>query len=195
MVSEKVLDLGCGFKKRDPAAISVDLMPTPQTDLICDLGAFPWPFADNTFDRILCYHVLEHLEDVVGFMREVHRVAVPGAILEGMTPHFSSPYSYMDPTHKKHFSIRMFDMFCDQASVMRQQGVLRRVLNKLVGVEDDTGTFYARALFEKVKVQLRFQGLSRIIGIGWLANQFPEVYEFQGLVRGGDTYFELRVRK
>jgi len=196
MASKKVLDLGCGFRKRDPAAIGVDLIPTPQTDLICDLGTFPWPFADNTFDRILCYHVLEHVENVVGFIREVHRVAVPGAILEGEVPHFLNPYAYTDPTHVHFLGLRALDMFCVPETVTRQRSTVRRVLNRVLGVHYEFGTFHAGGLFRKRVVRLSLPKFYKVIGLSWLINQFPEAYEVQGLLRApGNVYFELEVQK
>lgn len=42
------------------------------------------PFEDNTFDVIFCNHVLEHVEDDLKAMQEMHRVLRPGgwAILQ-----------------------------------------------------------------------------------------------------------------
>ncbi len=42
------------------------------------------PFADNTFDVVLCNHVLEHVKDDIQGMREINRVLKPGgfAILQ-----------------------------------------------------------------------------------------------------------------
>jgi len=46
---------------------------------ICDL-----PFKDNTYDFILCNHVLEHISDDVKAMQEIYRILKPGgtAILQ-----------------------------------------------------------------------------------------------------------------
>ena len=42
------------------------------------------PFAGNTFDAVLCNHVLEHVQDDIQAMREIKRVLKPGgwAILQ-----------------------------------------------------------------------------------------------------------------
>ena len=40
---------------------------------ICDL-----PFPDNSFDVILCNHVLEHIPDDFGAMKELYRILKPG---------------------------------------------------------------------------------------------------------------------
>ena len=41
-----------------------------------DGGKFP--FADKEFDYIICSHVLEHVEEIPGFLSEVFRVAKKG---------------------------------------------------------------------------------------------------------------------
>ena len=68
-----VLDLGCGQDKT-PGALGVDLVPGPGVDLVHDLNVTPWPLEQNRFDQVVCSHVLEHLSDLAGVMREIHRV-------------------------------------------------------------------------------------------------------------------------
>ncbi|HXF69539.1 MAG TPA: class I SAM-dependent methyltransferase [Thermoflexus sp.] len=49
---ERVLDVGCGRAKR-PGAIGLDINPLSDADVTADLDRRPWPFASNSFDRIL----------------------------------------------------------------------------------------------------------------------------------------------
>ncbi len=49
---------------------------SPEADLAFDLQAMP--FADSSFDVVLCNHVLEHVDDDRRAMREIHRVLRPG---------------------------------------------------------------------------------------------------------------------
>ena len=46
------------------------------------------PFADGTFDLVLCNHVLEHIEDDQVAIKELARVLRPGgiAILQAPVP-------------------------------------------------------------------------------------------------------------
>jgi SAM-dependent methyltransferase len=46
------------------------------------------PFDENTFDVILCNHVLEHVRDDIQAMREFHRVMKPGAFAILQVPLF-----------------------------------------------------------------------------------------------------------
>jgi SAM-dependent methyltransferase len=43
-----------------------------------DLGSLS--FKDNSFDRILCYNVIEHMRDQERLLRELHRVLKPGGM-------------------------------------------------------------------------------------------------------------------
>ena len=104
------LHLGCGKRKR-PGSIGVDIFPGSDADVLCDLNRFPYPFADNSFDEIIAEHVLEHLDNLIGVVEELHRIARPGARLHVEVPHFSSVFYYQDPTHRHAFTSRTFDYF------------------------------------------------------------------------------------
>jgi len=106
-----VLDIGCGKRKISPDAVGIDLSPDSAADHIWDLDRYPWPLPDNQFDRVHMSHVIEHLDDPMRAMAEVHRVAREGADILVVTPHFSSHNSYIDPTHKRHLAARSFEYF------------------------------------------------------------------------------------
>jgi len=108
----KILDIGCGGNKT-PGAVGVDVRPVPGVDVVWDLDIRPWPFPDNTFDRVVCRHVLEHLGDVVATMREIWRICRPAATVLIQVPHFSCAYAFGDPTHQHFFSSRSMDGFVE----------------------------------------------------------------------------------
>ena len=60
--------------------VTVDYAPTADARMDITRLAFP----DHAFDCVLCVHVLEHIPDDRGAMRELHRVLKPGgwAILQ-----------------------------------------------------------------------------------------------------------------
>ncbi len=46
----------------------------------------PLPFADHSFDMIICDWVFEHLSDTAAVIRELHRILKPGGWICGRTP-------------------------------------------------------------------------------------------------------------
>ena len=46
------------------------------------------PFANATFDRIICSEVLEHIHDYETFLREISRVIKPGGLFAASVPSF-----------------------------------------------------------------------------------------------------------
>jgi len=106
-----ILDIGCGKKKQEPSAIGLDCQPGSSADVLCDLRHFPWPLKDNCAGKIYLAHFLEHHPDILRAMAEVHRLALPGAEVLIITPHYSSPDSYTDPTHLFHLGLHSFDYF------------------------------------------------------------------------------------
>jgi predicted SAM-dependent methyltransferase len=74
---------------KQPGAVGIDRNPASRADVLCDLNRTPYPFADNTFDRVLALHVIEHVDDVIGTMEEFHRLARPGGTVRIVTPHYT----------------------------------------------------------------------------------------------------------
>lgn len=125
------LNLGCGIKKID-GYIGVDNIETEAVDIIHDLNVFPYPFEDNSVNEILMDNVLEHLDDVIKIMEELHRISTPGAIINIKVPYFKSNSAYTDPTHKHFFTETSFKYF----------------------TENNPLNFYSPARFEIIKVDL-----------------------------------------
>ncbi|HEY3920828.1 MAG TPA: class I SAM-dependent methyltransferase [Gaiellaceae bacterium] len=79
---KRVLDVGCGVKPYRPyfagAAeyVGVDVADNPHADLQGSAEALP--VEDGSYDIVLCLQVLEHVEDPLQVVRELHRVTRPG---------------------------------------------------------------------------------------------------------------------
>lgn len=106
----EILDIGCGRNKKE-GAIGIDFCSNTNADIIHNLNIFPWPLSDNIFEKVIMNNVIEHLDDIVKVMEEIHRVSKNGAEVIITTPHFSSLYSWQDPTHKHHLALDSFDFF------------------------------------------------------------------------------------
>ena len=106
----RVLDIGCGQNKF-PGAVGIDYAAAADMDASHDLNVFPYPLQSNSFDVILLRNVIEHIQNIIGLMEEIHRVGVNSADVIISTPHFSSLYSYQDPTHVRHMAYDSMDYF------------------------------------------------------------------------------------
>ncbi len=108
-VRSQRLNLGCGTDVR-AGYVNLDVAPLPGVDVVHDLDVLPLPFEDEAFDEIVCQDVLEHV-DLVGVLRECHRILRPGGAIHVQSPHFTSPSVHIDPTHRRAFSVETLDFF------------------------------------------------------------------------------------
>ena len=102
------LDIGCGNNKKK-GFWGMDIIPSSDIDIVCDVGKYGIPLKDNSVDEIFSFHFLEHVEDVMFVMEEVYRVLKMGGIVEIVVPHFSNIGSY-HWLHKTYCNARGLDM-------------------------------------------------------------------------------------
>jgi SAM-dependent methyltransferase len=101
------LDIACGQNKTE-GYFGVDISKNPGVDLVWDLEKYPWPLPDNSVDEAVCNHYLEHTEDIMKFMNEVHRILKPGAKVLLVSPYYNSMRAWQDPTHTRAISEATF---------------------------------------------------------------------------------------
>jgi SAM-dependent methyltransferase len=70
------------FKKMKNLAYTTADLESPIADVKMDIRQMP--FEDNTFDALICNHVLEHIDNELQATKEIYRVLKPGgwAILQ-----------------------------------------------------------------------------------------------------------------
>lgn len=135
---DRVLDLGCGegrhviaaYLEADIDAIGIDLSLsdlkitqerfTPFEDknntdklfALASASALQLPFADNSFDKVICSEVLEHIPDYEGALAEIERILKPGGLFCASVPrfwpewvcwHYSDAYHENDGGHIRIF--------------------------------------------------------------------------------------------
>lgn len=81
----RVLDIGCGAKPYLPIVApyarsycGIDSAPGAAVDVV--VAAEELPFADDSFDLVLCTQVLEHVQDPRQTLAEIRRVLAPGGM-------------------------------------------------------------------------------------------------------------------
>ncbi|MBI5446213.1 MAG: methyltransferase domain-containing protein [Deltaproteobacteria bacterium] len=171
----RILDVGCG-RKKVPGSIGLDLCVVVAPDVVCDLNRTPYPFASSTFDKIVLNKVIEHLPDVVLVMNELHRIGKPGCDVLIKTPHFSSLYSWQDPTHRHHLAYDSFDYFTEATK---------------------HSNFYTGCRYEMVEKNIQF-GKSFLALVPWLLFRLSKhKYEkhFAFMFPANDLTFHLKVVK
>ena len=151
----RTLNLGSGQDRSKSDAVSIDRVAETKPDIVHDLDIYPWPLEDNRFDTVHCLDVIEHLQNIVRAMEEIHRISRNGARVHIATPHFSCANSYTDPTHLHHLGLFSFDYFTG----------------------GNKWGFYTRVRFKKVRSRLHFYGRYKNLHISWLANKAPAFYE------------------
>lgn len=142
----KILDFGCSNNKV-LKAIGVDIDIQNHPDIVFDLNRFPYPFKESSVDQVHAKHILEHLNDLYGIFREVHRVLKNNGDFFIEVPHFTSRVAYSEPEHNRYFSYFMFDKLV--------KAIPCKVIKRKI-------TFYKTFRFFRIQA---------------LANKFPDTYE------------------
>ena len=101
-MSETRINLGCGNDIRE-GYINVDSSPKVNPDEVWNLEEMPLPFANDSADEIVANHVLEHIQNFIPLMHDLHRVCRSGARIHIRTPFYASWGQFNDPTHVRFF--------------------------------------------------------------------------------------------
>ena len=133
----KILDIGCGtgttIKEMEayaPTVCGLDISPTAlrycsQRGISSvSLGdASVLPFRDGQFDVVISVDLLEHMEDDVGALREMHRVAKPGGVVIATVPAFQRLWSRRDEQlrHKRRYTKEQLQRKVTRAGLMVQR--------------------------------------------------------------------------
>jgi ubiquinone/menaquinone biosynthesis C-methylase UbiE len=132
------LDMGCGTNKV-PGAIGVDRNRDTSADVICDVER-TIPFRDDSFAEIHCRQLVEHVDDLVALMEEIHRVGRKGAKVIVEAPFYASMGAYSDPTHRRFITEHTFDYFTGS-----------------------TCSFYTRSRFRICRMRFRYGIVPRVL--------------------------------
>jgi SAM-dependent methyltransferase len=91
-----ILDAGAGLRKDPhPRVINAEIYDYPSTDILC-IGQ-SLPFRDNTFEAVLSFAVLEHVDNPFHCADELVRVVKPGGKIYVIIPFLQEEHGY--PSH------------------------------------------------------------------------------------------------
>ncbi len=79
----KILDIGCGYTAHKNATVICDIQDLSsfyKDRNFTKLNDKTLPFKDKEFDFVIASHVIEHVEDVDFFIKELERVSLKGYI-------------------------------------------------------------------------------------------------------------------
>ncbi len=93
--------LGAGTKQRIEGADHHDILQLDGITRVFDLNSERWPLEDDWYDMVVASHVVEHLESLINFMNEAHRIIKPGGKIYIETPNagVNPDLEFCDPTH------------------------------------------------------------------------------------------------
>ena len=172
------LNLGCGRVILD-GYVNLDKVDLEGVDVVHDLNTFPYPFDDNRFDEIYCSHVLEHVDDLVKVVEELHRITKLYGRIKVIAPYFASQGAFNDPTHKQFFTYKTFDYFSPSGYY---SDVVLQVIKKKIFFHSSYGFMQSRIISAP---------LSRLI------NLFPMIYQryFCWILPAAEIHYLLEVEK
>lgn len=171
------LQIGCGHDKKMDY-INLDSSSAVNPDIVWNLEKTPLPFKDKQFDEVLANHVLEHINNFIPLMHELHRITKKGGKIIIRTPFYSTWGQYNDPTHVRFFTPYTFNYF-------------------------NTGTYSHEVLSNKdmfdIKVKIIF-GIGLSAKLNWLLNPIINLSHrfycrfFAWILPSAEIYYELTIK-
>lgn len=164
------LDIGCGANKKSSNSIGIDMLDLKGVDIIGEVLEITKNINSETVDKIFTSHFLEHIDDLEHYLDEFSRILKPNGILEIIVPHYSNPYFYSDPTHKRYFGLYTMSYFAKSTLFKRTVPQYNHNISfHLSSVElnfSSTRPFYIRHAIKKL--------LGIIFGTSYFMQEFWE---------------------
>ena len=176
----KKLNVGCGRDVRKDWT-NLDFIKERGIDVIHNLEIFPYPFKDNTFEYIRASQIIEHLNDPQKFIKELWRIAKPGAKILIGTVHFSASTVWGDITHKRPYQSDSLD-WCN---------IKYKNINNFSLVNKNKEFFHVKS---EIHFKYFFKPLKYIVNV----NRYTQlIYErwFSGIFRADGQSYDLIVIK
>lgn len=114
--------LGSHGREEWAELITVDFNAEHAPDVVHDINE-PLPFDHDFADEIHAYDVMEHIgqqgdwKTFFNQWSDIWRVLKPGGLFFGISPHWSSPWAWMDPGHSRVYGPEVLTFLCQQEYV------------------------------------------------------------------------------
>ena len=167
------INLGAGGDIRQ-GYVNHDIAQLPGIDVLHDLNVYPWPWQDASVDEIVAKDLLEHLEDFMPAMNELHRILKPGGTVYVTVPYWNSVSRHGDPTHRRGFHEITFQFFNPQSPYCQERhyySAARFLIVDEAFVVSPFAPYFQLPGLRLVRVKSRIA--KRIVG--FLANMFSNV--------------------
>ena len=150
--------MGCGNDIRF-GWVNLDFVKKKGVDIVHNLNKYPYPFKNDTFDHIECKEVIEHLDDTISAVKEIHRILKPGGTVELTVPYYLSHTAWSNPEHKRAFNFQTFKYFIKGTDENKMHNI---------GITFSSG-----------KIELTFGKGKYIINyiMHPIVNEFPDLFE------------------
>jgi SAM-dependent methyltransferase len=112
------LDLGSGSRAK-PGYIGVDINGGEEGVVQSDVLEFLRHLEENSVAEVVSRHFLEHVDDPREILSQIARVLRGGGEATIVVPHFSNPYYYSDPTHRRPFGLYTMSYYVHDSILRR----------------------------------------------------------------------------
>ena len=129
------INLGCGNDIL-PGYINVDINPSSDKVIKCDVEKDKLPFKDNFADQLYARDVLEHITNLIPFLNECFRVMKPGGVFIIEVPKFPSDKAVSDPTHVRFFVEETFQYLGEYEGSQKLYGIKPWILDDIQSTDN-----------------------------------------------------------
>ncbi len=153
LIKGKVLDVGAGkspyrkFFKNAQEYIKLDNHDYPGIDIKADITK-KIPLKQNSIDSVVCFQVLEHIENPQKAIKEIHRVLKKGGICL-LTTHMAAPLHGEPHDYYRFTKYALKKIFQDfeKVEIKPQGGALLSIFQLIVwGISEKLPKFVAKPL-------------------------------------------------
>lgn len=151
------LNLGAGADIQE-CYINQDFQNLKGVDDVFDFNVYPWKYKNNQFEKIRIKDCIFCADNLFNFLKEVHRISKPNAIIEIEEVNFLSPICCQDPYFKTRIGWNSFDIFIDNKTGYYNTPTFKIISRKWIFSDNEKlkwlsflfnifPTFYARFLY------------------------------------------------